>query len=277
MTTEPILDDPSDAELGAAIENNLIALFRDMVTSLDGEIVEGVGLSYHHAFPANPMFKGVWRARLGPDDADAAIDEAIAWFKARHAPFAFWWSAPGTAPADWGERLAARGIALWEQDAPGMAADLNRLDETVLARVPPGFAIEEVRDASALAAFHQVLIAGFGMPEWAAQAWIDASERIGIGRTPWRLYVGRLHGEPVATNMLVTGGGVASVLAVGTAPAARRQGIGAAITLAPLLAARQEGYRHAVLFATEEGKPVYARLGFREIGAPISRYLWRSE
>jgi hypothetical protein len=58
-------------------------------------------------------------------------------------------------------------------------------------------------------------------------------------------------------------------------PPASRRG-GGAITLKPLLAAREMGYRPAVLFATEMGVSAYERLGFRQTGARIDRYLWRN-
>src|SRR5687767_14688071 len=87
MTVETVLHAPSDAELAAAVEGNLHALFRAMATLPDSKIVERDDLCYHLAAPTNPMFKGVWRTRLDPDDADATIDETIAWFKERDAPF----------------------------------------------------------------------------------------------------------------------------------------------------------------------------------------------
>lgn len=106
---------------------------------------------------------------------------------------------------------------------------------------------------------------------------MDAALKIGIGKTPWRVYVGYLDGKPVATNMLFNGGGVASVYAVATLPSAQGQGIGAAITLKPLLEARdRDGYKYAVLFSTEMGVKVYERIGFRMTDVRINRYLWRA-
>jgi ribosomal protein S18 acetylase RimI-like enzyme len=285
-----ILTHPSATDLMAAVDENLFDLFHAMANVLGGELQQTDRLCRHLTFPTNPMFKGVWRTRLLAAEVDAAIDETIAWFKERNAPFFFWWTGYGTQPVDLGQRLAARGlIAMEEQQhqfangivstasgSPCMVADLQQMNETALTTVPAGFTIEEVRDETMLYDFKRVFVETYGIPEWAGQGWVDATLHAGIGRTPWQMFVGYLNSAPVATNMLFNGGGVASVYAVATLPAAQKQGIGGAITLKPLLAARGMGYRHAVLFATELGVPVYERLGFRQAGARIDRYLWRN-
>lgn len=290
MSDASILRQPSQSELAAAVEENLAALFRAMARALDGELEETGRLGRHLAYPTNPMFKGVWQTQLTPQETDAAIEETIAWFAARNAPFFFWWTGPETSPADLGERLVARGlIDMAEQSvqmapgmyssqagAPGMVADLADLDDALLARAPQGFTIEEVQDDAALDAFCRVLVAGFGLPEAMARGWAEASQGAGLGSTPWRLFLGRLDGEPVATNMGFNGAGVASFYGLAVVPQARRKGIAAAITLTPLLSARDAGYHHAVLFSTDEAVPLYEHLGFRDCGVRINRYLWRN-
>jgi GNAT superfamily N-acetyltransferase len=292
MKTETILTNPSETQLAAAVEENLFALFRAMAAALPGgELEEGQKLSRHLTFPSNPMFKGVWRTRLTEAEADEAIDETLAWFKARQAPFIFWWTGPGTTPNDLSERLMAHGLLSMEEQmqelaagivqtelgAPGMAANLHDMNEAALTHTPPGFVIETIQTEVALYDFKQVFVESYEIPEWAGQAWVDATLKIGLGQTPWKMYLGRLNGQPVATNMLFNGAGVASVYAVATVPSARGQGIGAAITLKPLLEAREMGYRYAVLFSTEMGVPVYERIGFKLTHARINRYLWRNE
>lgn len=279
-------------EMETAVQENLYALFRAMSTALPGsELVESNKLSYHHTFPANPMFKGVWATNLHPDETDDAIAQTLAWFKARNAPFCFWWTAAGTQPHDLGHRLQAHGlIDMAEQmetlaagikqtaaGAPCMVADLHHMNESVLNKTPDGFVIEEVKDEAGLLAFKHVFVTAYEIPDWAGQAWVDASQTIGIGQTPWRIFVGYWHGQPVATNMLFIGGGVAGIFAVATIAAARGQGIGAAISLHPLLLAREAGQRYGALFSTEMGFSVYQRIGFQPLNVRINRYLWRNE
>jgi GNAT superfamily N-acetyltransferase len=288
--TETILTNPSDEELAAAVQENLYALFRAMSTLPGGELVESEKQSHHLAFPSNPMYKGVWRTRLSPGEADNVIDETIEWFKARSAPFLFWWTGPGTTPEDLGERLVARGFVSMEAQlghvasgmkfaelgAPGMVADLHHMNEAALAHVPSGFTIEEVRDEAALNDFKRVLVEGYEIPEGMAHGWVQAALGFGIGSTPWKMVLGKLNGEPVATHILFNGAGVAGVYGVATVPTARGKGIGGAITLKPLLDARELGYRYAVLFSTEMGIHAYERIGFRDCGVRINRYLWRN-
>jgi GNAT superfamily N-acetyltransferase len=270
-TDVPRVDDVPVEQRGALVQENLCGLFRELRRLPGAEIEESARLARHHAFPGNPMFKGIWNVR-----DPAAVGEALDWLAARGAPFAFLWAGPGTTPAGLEAELERLGVASWEVDAPGMAAELGALDWDALERVPDGFRIERVRDDDGLEAFARTFCAAFDIPDWAGRAWVDATRAMGFAEAPWTIYLGVLNGEPVATNILTVGGGVAGVLGVGTLEAARGRGIGAAITLAAFREARELGYRYGVLFSTELGLPVYRRIGFIETGSGITRYLWRA-
>jgi GNAT superfamily N-acetyltransferase len=93
---------------------------------------------------------------------------------------------------------------------------------------------------------------------------------------PFRTYLALLNGESVATSQLFLSAGVAGIYNVTCIAEARGQGIGAAITLAPSLAARGMGYRIAILQASDLGARVYRRLGFQDFGKR-NIFLWEDD
>ena len=213
----------------------------------------------------------VVHADLSPEEADAVILESLERFRAHGAPGS-WHVGPSMRPADIGERLLAHGFSYGGDDI-GMAVELSSLPERV--PVPDELVIERVRDEETLAAWEDTLGRGFGEGPVEAE-WVgEMYRRVGLGDDgPWRHYLGRLGDEPAATSTLFLGAGVAGIYFVSTVEEARRRGIGAALTLAPLREARSMGYRLGVLGSSEMGYPVYRRLGFRE-HCRIGLYEWR--
>ena len=74
----------------------------------------------------------------------------------------------------------------------------------------------------------------------------------------------RLDGRPAGASAGLVAAGVVGLYWVATLHYARGRGVGAAVTLAPLLAARAQGYRVGILHASKLGFPVYQPLGFRQ-------------
>lgn len=286
-----ILTGASPKQRVQAVEDNIVALFGQMASALGGEVEHLGGFGRHNSFPHHPTFKGAWQSRLSADMADVAIDDTIAWFKRRNVPAFYWWTDANTMPDDLGHRLMLRGfkcretpggilrydIASTAQGSPVMVADMHRLDEAILTRVPEGFRVSEVSSESDLSAFARVVEAVYPEQPEAAWGWADATRHAGLRSAPWKLYVGWLGDEAVATNIVVEGGGIVSLWVIATMPHMRRKGIGSAITIAPLLEWRAKGYQYAGLFASPEGAPVYERIGFQRTGTCINRYLWRAQ
>ena len=270
-----ILTNATDAQLADAIVQNLFAYFRANTNVPGGALHERATLSYHDACQPAPLLRGVWNARLAPEQMDAAITEMQDWFRGRGSDFVAWWFSSRTTP-ELPQRLEARGVEM-EYRASGMALDTAILSETLV--LPDGLEIVRAQDGQTLTDFSAVIYESYkdrGMTLEAAQAFEMATRALGIEATPWRVYVGYMDGKPVATNLAFDGGGVTGLFCIATLPEYRGRGIGAMVTLAPLYDADEDA-QYAVLFASKSGKPVYERLGFREVGMNIGRYVWYAE
>jgi ribosomal protein S18 acetylase RimI-like enzyme len=173
-----------------------------------------------------------------------------------------WYTGPSTQLAQLGDLLLQRGYSM--EASPGMGVDLATLADHLPAM--PGLVIQPVRSETDFHAWSQTFHYGNEIPAELNEAFTACYAAIGYGPSaPVTHYLARLNGEAVAISSLVIGAGVVGIYTVGTLPAARRQEIGTAVTLAALLDARAQGYRAGVLFASEMGASVYRRLGFKEV------------
>jgi ribosomal protein S18 acetylase RimI-like enzyme len=155
-----------------------------------------------------------------------------------------------------------------------MAADIDKLNWANPR--PADLELKPIKTDDQLLQWKEVFLEAFDIPEFAGQAWVDATRAVGIGETPWQLLLGTVKDRSVCCGLLYCGAGVAGLIGLGTIPEYRRKGIGSAMQLERLRIARELGYQYAVLFASEMGYSPYRKLGFQDTGRRISRYLWRA-
>jgi predicted GNAT family acetyltransferase len=267
-----ILEDLSTPALVKAIRANMFELFRYLGRSPEAELYDGPNLTWLLTRIPTPFLNGVLRTQLTRDNADEAIEETLAHFKSRNVHRLWWWTEPDAQPADLAKRLVAHGLTHAE-DPPGMAVDLLALNEELTT--PSDLTIEHVGDTDILKQCVHAAIVGLGLPSTGESAFFNLLISLGFD-LPLRNYVGFLNGEPVASSGLFLAAGVAGIYWVATVPEARRQGIGTALTLAPLCEARAMGYRIGILHSSEIGLGVYSRLGFQKY-CRMSHYEWACE
>jgi len=265
------LEDLSEPAFVQAIENNTFEIFTSFRRWPQAEVHDDPDMLWTISDVPFPLFNSVLHARLELDTIDAAIEAVLRRYKARNVPM-LWWTGPTTRPKNLGSYLESHGLVNEEGDSPGMAVDLQALNQS-LDR-PPGLEVEQVNDVESLQKWNEALTAAFPLPEFVTRPMFDFCSTLGFGKTsPMRNYYGRLNGEIIATSSLFLGAGVAGIYNVATLPKARRQGIGMVMTLEPLCEARALGYRVGTLSSSQLGVGVYRKLGFKEY-CKIGQYAW---
>src|ERR687890_1803705 len=112
----------------------------------------------------------------------------------------------------------------------------------------------------------------------------DLLRRAGFGSTVGRLldypfegetakvFVAESHGALVGTASVASFGATGWIGALGVEPSVRRRGLGGALTEACIAWLRERGANTVLLYATDQGRPVYERLGFEAEGTATA---WR--
>jgi GNAT superfamily N-acetyltransferase len=257
-----LVDDMASGELLPALDANMVAFWTPYGRGAGCTLHATPGAVWFYTGVQHPLFNGVIRATLGPDEVEITRDALQAHIKERGAP-ALWWVGPQSKPDNLRTRLESLGLQP-AGEAPGMAVDLASLPDDLSAI--SGFVVERVEGAAKQAQWARIAAIGTEALDIAASALerIEATLADPQYRAQ-RRYVGVLDGVPVATSALVLEHGVAGIYAVATLPAARNKGIGRAMTLSPLLEARRLGYRVGILQASSMGHPIYKKTGFRDV------------
>jgi ribosomal protein S18 acetylase RimI-like enzyme len=265
-----ILENLSEPSLIHAIETNLFELFLFKGHLSRTEIHDDPDLLWSITDVPFPMFNSVMRARIPEERVEITIQTVIDRYKKRNVPIA-WSITQSTQPSTLRKDLIKHGFAFVGDD-PGMAVDLLKIDGRF--QTPAGLRIDQIHDKALLRTWCQTICSGGGLPEFVKDAFINSFNGFQPGpNSPMQFFMGLLKGDPVATSMLFLGAGVAGIYNVVTTPEVRGQGIGTAMTLAPLLEARSNGYRIGVLTSSEMGFRVYRQLGFQEF-CKIGNYEW---
>jgi GNAT superfamily N-acetyltransferase len=266
---DAIITDLSERTLTWAIKANLYALFRYFGRSPYAEVCEDPGLIRWRTDVAHPWFSGVVSSAPPTGDEGKTIQEAVSYFRSHRAPYFTWWLAPDLALDPWARQLEPHGFH-HDGNTPGMAVDLAALSGSV--RQPAGLVIGHVETALQMQEWARTFAAGYGLSAPVIGPIHDLFSSLGLG-LPYRYYLAYQGGKPVAASMLFLGAGAAGIYCVATLPEARGQGIGGAVTLAPLLEARDLGYRAGILQASDMGYGVYRRLGFKTYCA-MDHFFW---
>jgi GNAT superfamily N-acetyltransferase len=231
--------------------------FRSLSMSASGGSSDDVGgVTCWYSASYVPVFNGA--AILEPEQINADTLGAVEqYFKWRGRPYSVMCLDTLVPHA---EGLFARhGYSAYDT-MPAMWLDGAPMDD------PPGspdVAVSRIVAPGSLATFRTILSEVFRLSM--TEVNLVLSERaLSVPHT--HHYLGIVHGAAVATATLVLSDGVAGVWNVGTMPAYRHRGIAAAMMRHILAEARAMGYSASMLLASDDGTPLYRRLGYRALG-----------
>jgi ribosomal protein S18 acetylase RimI-like enzyme len=255
----------ADADLARLVETDYLA-YVETYAATDGVDLEDLdGVRIRRSAIDDDYLNGVFGTRLDGRGVDDAIGRVID--RLGQGGRAFHWTIwPSDTPSDLSDRLATAGFEDLGTD-PLMVFELAGLIES--EPPPTGLSVAEAASEADLDAVADFAIRSMGWDgdPGTPNPFASTFVRLARERPPrLRLFAGRLDADVVAVAALFSGSGVAGIYAVATDAAVRGRGFGRALTLAAMRAGRDAGLRTAVLMASELGRPVYRRIGFREVG-----------
>jgi GNAT superfamily N-acetyltransferase len=256
MAREIILD-PADPATGLAPITNMHAYFKQLlkVPGVLGQ--EGGGLFRWLTGIPVAWFNGLLAERPAREGDQSIIKQNIAYFQSQNKTEMSWWFSPYIPSGGWERLLSAQGFTYRDED-PGMRIDLAKLPDL---RLPTGLRLARVTSESENRIWVEQNFRGFGNPRNLVDEFYNLMVGMGLD-WPLRNYLAYIGEQPVASSTLFLGAGTAGVYYVSTQDEYRGRGIGTALTIAPLMEARDMGYRVGVLQASKMGYPVYKKIGF---------------
>lgn len=256
--------------MASAVETNVWAMHVDFARIPGAEIHDGRSLLWFTVPSYSSWLNGASRTNLTAREADRAIATVVTDLAARGRN-SKWHIGPSTRPADLPRRLSNAGFTPTDLDIPGMAVRVNDVNRP---RRADGLTISAVRTDSDLETWLEAFDLAFtGKPLGVDHPWRTPFAHLSLPATsPFRLFLGRVDGRPVACSLGFFGGGAVGVYGVGTVPDERGRGYGSHMTVAALDWGALQGARLAILHASELGFPVYRALGFEAV-CTVSQFL----
>jgi ribosomal protein S18 acetylase RimI-like enzyme len=243
-----------ESEVIARTDANYQHVYALLATGHDGgEVREKDGLVVINTGTPAAVFNNaiVTRALSAPEKL---LREAIEYFDACGTPFVV----RIREGLDVGAERACEALGMpYSDTVPGMAlAPITAASSAPVA----GLEIRTARTRAEFDEFFDVVCSVFEFPAELARV-IFSDELLHRNDSEW--YIGYVDGAPVATSTLVMTDRTAGIFNVATESAYRGRGIGEAMTRKCVRRGAEMGCVMAALQASEMGRPVYERMGFR--------------
>jgi len=222
------------------------------------ELVRVPGFTLVNSGLADDTFNYALDADFPSSNADEKILEVTNYFNQKNSPFS-WWVSPHDEPNDLPKHLENHGYENTENNC-AMYFDLDAWHGEVFSL--PKLTIIRATDEKTLHDFAMVLT----NDDTAFKTYFSWIASILTDDDPIEYYVGYVDGKPVVGGLSCYFAQVAGLHWLSTVPSERRKGYGRAMQEYRLKRAKDLGYHIAVLQASNEGYPLYQKLGYKECG-----------
>jgi len=239
-------------EVLVAADQNMVGAWRAVLAGspIPGDVHDDEVVLLSSGLPVS-LFNPAFVTRP-PADPEATVKRVVDHYASLGAPFVLDFrdkAALGLADA-----CAAAGLV--EHWRPALMV-LDPIPPTV-AQAPSDLEVSWVTPDS-VDDYSAVLSTGFGMPRELADLVAGPSL---FGGTALMGLIGMARGEPTGSAAVFVSEGVAGIYNIATSPRGRGSGVGTAMTWAAIRAGQEAGATCAILQSSQQGEPVYERMGF---------------
>ena len=204
-------------------------------------------------------FNIVTNSHFTLENIDEQIQAIINIFQQKHLPFS-WWIGPNDFPYDLKERLLTKGFIAKENDY-GMYLNIENYK---FPAIDNKLHIKQVTNVQSLKEFTDIHVKAFGNPEAFDIIFSKIPSLAYQGKAPYRFYTGYHNKKAITTGVLVFHANVVGIYFIVTLPEERRKGYATEMMYHLLKIAKEEKQKIMILQASEEGKKVYEKMGFKK-------------
>lgn len=243
----------------SAIERNLFKLSLNLGNVQGGCTYDGENIKW--AYTGGLAVNRIFPLKLNEENLREELSDVIARFKAWDVPFNVL-LCPSTFPKDIDRHLVDYGL-VFSRKWSGMALNLNGFCPEV--KKIPDIEIVKAEDVETLKTWAKTAGECFGafgkmlIDMQSLFVKLDSKDNKNIFN-----YLALKNGVPIATCCLFKEGDTGGLYWVGTLPEARGEGIATAIVVYALKEAISMGCSVSILQASDMGKGVYEKIGFKE-------------
>ncbi len=257
--TGPFAKDWSHEKLVKAMEANLNVHMTHFAQYLNQiELIRVPGFTLVNSMLPDDTFNYAIDADFSSANANKKISEVTDYFTQNNSPFS-WWVSPHDKPEDLSTQLENQGYNNTENNC-AMYFDLDAWNERSSSLSELN--IIRATDEKKLHDFALVLANN----DAAFKTYFSSVAAVLTEDDPIEYYVGYVNGKPVVRGLSCYFAQVAGLHWLSTAPSERRKGYGRAMQEYRLKRAKELGYHVAVLQASNDGYPLYQKLGYQECG-----------